>query len=454
MLPHLPALTLPNISTLLLAAIPLVLAAVLHFLVTRILHSRSARIARLPDLEQNAGHEARAQVWLAHLLQTASAPVALIIWILAIHLSTTILLDALNTHQRPTVVTALQWIRGGVVFLALLWLLLRVGKVIETRLTTLAKRTPSRTDDFILPLVGKGIRVVLPLMAVIPGTSALQVSPETQALFRDATSLLIIAAVSFLLLQTVDALQEYLLGQYRLDVENNYRARAVHTQVRMLRRLAVAVIGILTFGSMLMVFESVRRFGTTILASAGVAGVVIGFAAQRSIATLLAGFQIALTQPIRIEDIVIVESEWGRIEEITLTYVVVKLWDLRRLVLPITYFIEKPFQNWTRSSDQILGSVFFYLDYTVPVDSLRAEFFRVVQASELWDGQVCGMQVTDTKETCMEIRGVMSASTASHAWDLRCEAREKVLAWLTTNFPTALPQTRVVQSPNRMASSS
>lgn len=211
----------------------------------------------------------------------------------------------------------------------------------------------------------------------------------------------------------------------------------------MLRRLAVAVICIVTLASMLMVFESVRRFGTTILASAGVAGVVIGFAAQRSIATLLAGFQIALTQPIRIDDVVIVESEWGRIEEITLTYVVVNLWDKRRLVVPITYFIEKPFQNWTRSSAQITGSIFFYLDYTVPLEALRRQFERIVQGSSLWDREVCVLQVTDAKERCIEVRGLVSAANAGNAFDLRCEVREKMLTWLATRYPYGLPQSRV-----------
>src|ERR1700761_7886631 len=166
MSPHLPDLPLPALSTLLLAATPLLLAAMLHFVVIRVLHSRSTLIAHLPDTEQHEGHENRARVWLAHLLQTASGPIALIIWMLAIHFTTTTLLDGSHTPRRLAVVTALQWIRGAVVFLALLWLLLRVGKVIEIRLTALARRTPSLADDFVLPLVGRGIRVVLPLMAV------------------------------------------------------------------------------------------------------------------------------------------------------------------------------------------------------------------------------------------------------------------------------------------------
>ena len=434
-------------SGLLEGGAALLLAAVGHFIVTRVLRSKAwGHLQHAPE-----GHEARARLWFAHLLQSAVAPLTLLIWVLAVHFATTEVLGALEPEQRPRLVSALEWIRGTAVAVALLWLLFRVGKVLDTRLSALAKQTTTRADSILLPLVGKGIRVLLPLVALMLATSALQISPETRTLLRDATSLLIIAAVSFMLLQTVDAAQEYLLRQYRLDVENNYHARSVHTQVLMLRRLAVAVICIVTLASMLMVFESVRRFGTTILASAGVAGVVMGFAAQRSIATLLAGFQIALTQPIRIDDVVIVESEWGRIEEITLTYVVVNLWDKRRLVVPITYFIEKPFQNWTRSSAQIIGTLFFYLDYAVPLESLRKQFERIVQASSLWDRQVCVLQVTDTRERCIEVRGLVSASDAGRAFDLRCEVREKVLVWLAAQYPQGLPLTRVQFNPEVLA---
>ena len=209
-----------------------------------------------------------------------------------------------------------------------------------------------------------------------------------------------------------------------------------------LKKAAVAIIGIFTLASMLMVFDSVRQFGASILASAGIAGIVVGFAAQRSIATLLAGFQIALTQPIRLDDVVIVENEWGRIEDITLTYVVVRVWDLRRLVVPITYFIEQPFQNWTRSSADILGTVFLYVDYNVPLDALRAELTRILEASRYWDGKVNVLQVTDAKEHPLEIRALASAADASAAWDLRCEIREKLIGFVQQKFPESLPRFR------------
>jgi len=192
----------------------------------------------------------------------------------------------------------------------------------------------------------------------------------------------------------------------------------------------------------LMSFDEFRQLGTGILASAGLVGLVVGFAAQKTLGNLLAGIQLAITQPIRLDDVVIVEGEWGRIEEITLTYVVVRIWDLRRLVLPIGYFLERPFQNWTRVSADILGTVFLYVDYTVPVDAIRAELERIVQGSKDWDGEVCGVQVTDTSAQGIELRALVSAADASKAWDLRCAVREQLVAFLQREYPAALPRLR------------
>jgi small-conductance mechanosensitive channel len=293
-----------------------------------------------------------------------------------------------------------------------------------------------------LPLAGKAVRRALPLLALILGAPALSVSPALAEVVRNGTSLLLIGVVAFILFQIVDAATTFVLSQHRLDVSDNLQARSIYTQVVVLKKVAVTVIGVFTLASMLMVFDSVRQFGASILASAGIAGIVIGFAAQRSIATLLAGFQIALTQPIRLDDVVIVENEWGRIEDITLTYVVVRVWDLRRLVVPITYFIEQPFQNWTRSSADILGTVFIYVDYGVPLEALRGELTRLLEASRYWDGKVNVLQVTDAKEHTLEIRALASAADASLAWDLRCEIREKLVAFIQQKYPESLPRFR------------
>jgi small-conductance mechanosensitive channel len=192
-----------------------------------------------------------------------------------------------------------------------------------------------------------------------------------------------------------------------------------------------------------MTFESIRAVGVSVLTSAGIAGIILGFSAQKAIGTLLAGIQIAITQPIRIDDVVIVDGEWGRIEEINLTYVVVKIWDKRRLVVPSTYFIENTFQNWTRESADILGTVFIYTDYTVSFDAVREELTRLLKSSPHWDGNVNVLQVTDVKERTIELRALMSAKDSGTAWDLRVFIREKLIAFLQEKYPESLPKTRI-----------
>jgi small-conductance mechanosensitive channel len=205
---------------------------------------------------------------------------------------------------------------------------------------------------------------------------------------------------------------------------------------------------IVATGSILMLFDPVRQFGTSILASAGIAGVVIGFAAQKTLGNVLAGIQIALTQPLLIDDIVVVEGEFGQIEEITLTYVTVRTWDLRRMILPITYFVEKPFQNWSRVSTKLLGTVILYLDYRVPLGELRKELKRLVENNPKWDRKVCGLQVTDTKQSTIEVRALVSSTDPGKAFDLRCDVREGLIEFLRTHYPESLPRVRNVTEPS------
>lgn len=256
----------------------------------------------------------------------------------------------------------------------------------------------------------------------------------------------IISCVAWLLVRAVRLSRSLVLKQYDIDVKDNLKARQVYTQFRVLERIIVFIIIVIAIAVALMTFEGIKRIGLSLFASAGVAGVIIGLAAQKMISSILAGFQIALTQPIRIEDVVIVENEWGWIEEINLTYVVVRIWDKRRLVVPTTYFIEKPFQNWTRTSADILGTVFIYTDYMVPVDKLRNAFLEMLKETDLWDGNVGVMQVTNASDKSIEIRALMSAADSPSAWDLRVLIREKLICFLQENFPESLPRTRVEMS--------
>jgi small-conductance mechanosensitive channel len=273
---------------------------------------------------------------------------------------------------------------------------------------------------------------------------------ETAELLINAMRIGWILATAWVLMRGLRIFGKLLLSKYDISEADNLRARTIQTQFRVVQRIAVLIIVVLALGGILMSFDTFRLIGTSLLASAGIAGIIIGFSAQKTLSTIVAGIQIAFTQPIRIDDVVIVEGEWGRIEEITLTYVVVRIWDLRRLVVPITYFLEQPFQNWTRTESDILGSVFLFTDYTVPVEALREELDRICreETAGLWDGEVCLLQVTDASERAMTLRALVSARDAGSAWDLRCLVREKLLQFLQQEYPEALPRVRVLPLEN------
>jgi small-conductance mechanosensitive channel len=385
----------------------------------------------------------RWQQWLTRAVWRLWPPMVLLLWIQALSLATSIMVRQLDEPRfEELAVTVLRWSYGLAVAAGIVWMLARIGRLIEEFLVALAGRAETAWDDLLLPLAGKAVRLSLPLLALILAAPALDLSPALLQIARNGTSLLLIGLIAWMLLQAVDAAASLIIQQHRLDVSDNLRARSIYTQVMVLKKVAATAIGVFALASMLMVFESVRQFGTSILASAGVAGIVIGFAAQRSIATLLAGFQIAMTQPIRVDDVVIVENEWGRVEEITLTYVVVRLWDERRLVVPIAHFIEQPFQNWTRTSSAMLAPVLLHLDYGVRLDALRDELTRILNRSALWDGKVNVLQVTEATESTVQVRALASAADAARAWDLRCEIREQLIAFVQQTCPEALPRVR------------
>jgi small-conductance mechanosensitive channel len=288
----------------------------------------------------------------------------------------------------------------------------------------------------------KPARFLLPLLVLVLIAPVLRFPQEVLLMLRQVFSLFVIGVIAWLLASSALGLRDLIISSYDVTVQDNLKARIIHTQIDVLVKIVLVVIVVIAAASMLMVFDPIRQLGVSILASAGIIGVIAGFAAQRSIATLFAGIQIALTQPIRLDDVLIVEGEWGRVEEITLTYVVVRIWDQRRLIVPITYFLEKPFQNWTRVSADILGTVFIYTDYTVPVEEVRQELHRLLQTSEFWDGKVWGVQVTHVSERTMELRALMSADDSGRAWNLRCEIREKLLDFLQKNYPQSLPRIR------------
>lgn len=294
--------------------------------------------------------------------------------------------------------------------------------------------------------VKKTWRIVLLILfltsyIIIPQLASVR-SSQWQNNIQAVLKISLVVASVLVLDQMIKLFTDYVNRKYRLEVADNLRHRKIITRYQFLRRITIGIIIFVAAGIILIDFESMERFGTSLLASAGVLSVVVGFAAQKSLGNLIAGFQIAFTQPIRIDDAVVVENEWGWIEEITMTYVVVRIWDRRRLILPIQYFIENPVQNWTRKSSQILGSVVLYLDYRAPIDKIRKSFEDIIQTSRHWDHDVKVLQVIDTSEKTIVVRALMTGRDSPTTWDLRCEIREKLIEAIQKEWPEALPISR------------
>jgi small-conductance mechanosensitive channel len=310
-------------------------------------------------------------------------------------------------------------------------ILARLAKKRELLFGAMVRRA-RRPAEFIFPL--------LAVLAVFPN---LQLPADWVSRVEHLTGIATIAATAWGIVALVLLGADYAKGNQDQSLEDNLRFRQIETRVDILSRVAVTIVVVIATATGLMTFPEVRAIGATLLASAGLAGLAVGLATRPLLENLVAGIQIALTQPIRIDDVVIVETEFGRVEEITATYVVVALWDRRRMILPLTYFIDKPFQNWTRHSADLLGSIMLFTDYSMPVDAVRAEVDRILPQSPLWDGNVKGVQVTDTDNNGMQIRILVSARNAGILFDLRCYVREKLIAFMQQGYPQALPSTRI-----------
>ena len=314
----------------------------------------------------------------------------------------------------------------------------------------LGRRAPALLvfDGALLRRTKRPMRLLLPLLGVHAALPILRplVPPALLGAGDLALHLVLIGAVAWALIAVSFVLEDVVARRFDVSPADNLRARRIRTQVGVLRRVLVIGIALFAVAAALSRVRGLEAIGTGLIASAGVIGIIVSIAAQRPLGNLVAGVQLALTQPIRVDDAVVVEGEWGTVEEITLTYVVVRIWDARRLVLPISHFFERPFQNWTRSSAQIIGTVFWHVDYAAPVEDIRAECERAVRASPHWDGLVCRLDVTEARQETIELRAIMSAANAGQAWDLRCAVREQVVRYIQQRHPEALPRTRVARA--------
>jgi small-conductance mechanosensitive channel len=346
------------------------------------------------------------------------------------------------TYIRDLIEAAPDWLIG----VALLLVAATAAAVIYSVIARLLLKVLNGRSDFILMLF-KRARRLIGLFVVLMALSITAQLPYFPDNISDATShalstIAILLAGWAAIIATGIASDLY-LRRFNISAADNLLARKHVTQVAILRRAVKVLIIILTAAVALMAFDSVRQFGVSLFASAGAAGLIVGLAARPVLSNLIAGIQLAVTQPIRIDDVVVIEGEYGVVEEISSTYVVVKIWDLRRLIVPLSYFMEKHFENWTRESSDIIGSVYLQTDYNVPVEKIRAKLKEIVESSDLWDRKVLSLQVTDCKESTVEPRVLVSAAHASQAWDLRCQVREKLLDYLRSEFPGSLPRQRV-----------
>ncbi|WP_339107643.1 mechanosensitive ion channel domain-containing protein [Thioclava sp. GXIMD4216] len=333
------------------------------------------------------------------------------------------------------------WAVSTLVLAMCLLLALALHRVVRSMLDRMVRNR----DLFWRSLVGRSTRPLRLLMIVLALGIGISVAPLSEGAARLISHLLLIAFILCLAWIAHTALYIWTtlhMRRFKLDAEDNLLARKHVTQARILLRVANVAIVVLAVAAALMTVPAVRQYGVSLLAAGGAAGIVVGLALQPILKNLIAGIQLALTQPIRIDDALIVEGEWGWVEEITSTYVVLKLWDWRRLVVPLSYFIEQPFQNWTRENAELIGTCMFYLDHSAPIADLRKAGQKIAEDNRLWDGKVYAMQVTDFRERVMEVRVLVSARTAPRVFDLRCEMREGLIDYIQREIPSALPKTR------------
>ncbi len=334
------------------------------------------------------------------------------------------------------------WVASGLILGAAVIVAMGAHFIIFLTLKRNADRIGSMVDKSLIAHARRPVALFLPLAAILVILPSLTLSADLLDDVRHIVTLGMIAATAWFTISLTAVFDDFISSKYKVDVRDNLLARQVHTRMRVIRRIAVIGILVVTVSAMLMTFPSIRHIGLSLFASAGVAGVIIGMAARPMLSNIIAGIQIAVTQSIRIDDVVVLDGEWGRIEEIGSTQIVVCLWDQRRLVVPLTYFIERPFQNLTYKTADILGTVFLYADYSIPVEEIRAELYRLLQTTELWDGNVWSLQVTNATEHTVELRALMSAVDSATAWNLRCHVRESLIRFLQERYPQSLPKMR------------
>lgn len=338
-------------------------------------------------------------------------------------------------HENTTVDAAV-WM--AIVFAAT-WLLVKGAVLLARRL---ARYRWKEWIDAGLNALDGPLLLGFPAMAVLAAVPATRFEQAAIESIRHGATIAVIISVGWLIIAVTMVARRVIEHRYRMEVEDNRAARAVNTKFRLLTRILIFLVVVVTTGAVLTTFPAIRTVGAGLLASAGVAGLVIGLAARPFVENVLASIQIAMTEPINLDDVLIIEGEWGRVEEIGATYVVMRIWDDRRLVIPLTYFLTRPFQNWTRHTADITGVVTVTVDYRTPVDRVRDALAPIIESNPKWDGRFWNVQITDADARGMTLRVLCTAADAPKAWDLRCDVRESLIAWLNSNHPECLPRLR------------
>lgn len=315
--------------------------------------------------------------------------------------------------------------------------------VLFAALRRTVNRPRATVERSLLANLDRPARFVMPVLGAELAVGAITLPDPVGTILVHGIGIILAGGLAWLVIRSTYVFDDVILSRYQMDVADNLRSRRIRTQIQVLRKVTVVAVLVVTLAAILLSFPQVRVAGAGLLASAGLVAVVGGVAARPTATNVVAGLQIAVSQPIRVDDVVVVEGHWGRIEEIALTYVVVRVWDLRRLVLPISYFVEQPFENWTRSTADIMGWVYIQVDYSASVDELRQAFNDILGASTNWDGKVGVLQVTTLGTETMQLRALMSSPDSQRSWDLQCEVREKLIAYIQVHCPSALPHLRV-----------
>ncbi len=325
----------------------------------------------------------------------------------------------------------------SIVFFAVFALFSLISKFVFNRLRKIVKKTDNLIDDYIVKLFQSPILLILFSVLLMTFAPAFIERLPSLAFFKPLSSIMLTLSVGWFVIQLTRAASKYFQNKNNISAEDNLIARSRVTQIRMFENIAIFLLAIIFIAISLINIEGAKTIGKSILASAGIIGILVGLAAQKSMGQILSGIQIALTQPVRIDDVVIVEGEYGKIEEIKLTYIVVKIWDERRLIVPVDYFLNNPIENWTNKTADIVGKIYFYVSYSLPIDPIREKLNSILSDHPKWDGRVQSVQVTDSKEWFKEVRITVSSSNASDNWDLRVEVREKLIDFINSQFPNS-----------------